>query len=392
MLPKKLQKKLEERKTNNSLRELRAQSDLIDFSSNDYLGFSKSKAIYKRAATLLKEHDLRCNGATGSRLLTGNHALYRKAEEFIANFHESEAALIYNSGYDANVGFFSSVPQRDDLILFDELCHASIRDGIRMSAAKAFKFKHNDLQQLQQLLAQQGSKEKTGLNQREIYVVTESIFSMDGDAPDLNALVSCCNEYDCKLILDEAHAVGVCGENGAGLVQQLQLSQAVFARIITFGKALGCHGAAVLCNSHLKSYLVNFSRSFIYSTALPPHSVATILAAYEALKTSKAHTNLQQVLGLFRSKLNENGLSPYFIESSAAIHSCVIQGNEQVKQIALQLQNDGFDIKPIMSPTVPKGQERLRICLHSYTTESELNALFKALKSALKNLAPIQLD
>ena len=143
MLPKKLQKKLEERKTNNSLRELRAQSDLIDFSSNDYLGFSKSEVIYKRAATLLKEHALRCNGATGSRLLTGNHALYRKAEEFIANFHESEAALIYNSGYDANVGFFSSVPQRDDLILFDELCHASIRDGIRMSAAKAFKFKHN---------------------------------------------------------------------------------------------------------------------------------------------------------------------------------------------------------------------------------------------------------
>ena len=146
--PKKLQDKIESRKANNALRQLGVQNNLIDFSSNDYLGFSKSESILNKANQLLKSQDIIQNGATGSRLLSGNHALYDLIEQQLSKFHNSESALIFNSGYDANIGFFSSVPQRGDVILYDEFIHASIRDGIKMSNAKAFKFKHNDLDDL----------------------------------------------------------------------------------------------------------------------------------------------------------------------------------------------------------------------------------------------------
>lgn len=373
--PKKLANKLQQRETENALRELGKPSLLVDFSSNDYLGFSKSEAIFKKTHDYLVGHNIIQNGATGSRLLSGNHPLYHLVESVLCEYHNTEASLILNSGYDANIGFFSSIPQRHDIILYDEYIHASIRDGISISHANAYKFAHNDLSDLDALLKRHS--ETILDSSMTIYVVTESVFSMDGDCPDLETLVQLCLNYHAHLVVDEAHAVGVFGERGKGLVQQLNLERQVFARIVTFGKALGCHGAAVLGSNQLKTYLVNFARSFIYTTALPPHTLATIDSAYQELSQSNNIEKLHQNIQFFKSEIKRLQLEDVFITSYSAIHCGVISGNERVKKIASEIQKNGFAIKPILSPTVPKGQERLRFCLHSYNSEQEISKVLQ---------------
>lgn len=367
--PKKLQQKLQHRKESNSLRSLKHQSNLIDFSSNDYLGFAKSEVIFEATHQFLIAKNSKVNGATGSRLLSGNHILYSELENFLAKFHNTESALVFNSGYDANLGFFSSVPSRNDLILYDEFIHASIRDGIQLSKAQSYKFKHNDTQHLEELLLRFKGK--------EIYVVTESVFSMDGDTPNLAKMCEIIKKHKAFFIVDEAHALGVFGNSGAGLIQQLNLENEVFARIITFGKALGCHGAVILGSKQLTQYLVNFSRSFIYTTGLPPHSIATIKTAYQFLKTEeikKLHKNIH----FFISEVNRLKLN--FIESCSAIHCCIISGNKKTKSVAEKLQQNGFDVKAILSPTVSEGKERLRFCMHSYNSFSEITKVLELLK------------
>ncbi len=373
MFPKKLQQKLNDRNDDNSLRELGTFNNLIDFSSNDYLGFSKSKNIYTKAHDFLIDNEVEQNGATGSRLLSGSHKLYSVLENTLSAFHNSDSALVYNSGYDANLGIFSSVPQRGDVILYDEHIHASIRDGITMSNAKSYKFKHNDLKDLDAIL-------KRVQNDSEIYIATESVFSMDGDSPDLVALVNLCKAYNAYLIVDEAHAVGIFGKNGKGLIQELGLEKQIFARIITFGKAMGCHGASILGSKQLKDYLVNFSRSFIYTTALSPHSIATILFAYEELLVTKTIKKLRQNILFFKAEINKLKLQDYFINSDSSIQCCIISGNDKVKAIAQRFQQKGFDVKAILSPTVPKEQERLRFCLHAYNSEKEITAILTLLE------------
>ena len=375
-LPEILSNKLNVRLQNNALRKLPQETDLVDFASNDYLGFSNSKLIFDTTHQYLLEHNQIQNGATGSRLLSGNHSIYKTAEDYITQFHQAQSALIFNSGYDANVGFFSAVPQKGDLILYDELCHASIRDGIQLSNAKAYKFQHNDLEDLERLLVR--NSEKT------IYIVTESVFSMDGDTPNLEELVQLAEKHDAYMVVDEAHALGVLGDNGEGLVQSLHLQDTVFARIMTFGKGLGCHGAAILGSQELKSYLVNFARSFIYTTGLSPHSVATILMAYQQLeKATYSQQQLKNNIAHFNQEKNRLSLKPLFVFSKSAIQSAIIPGNERVKSIAHQLQSKGFDVKPILSPTVPEGQERLRFCLHSYNSENEITQLVQLLSNCI---------
>lgn len=372
MLPRKLQDKIAKRIEENALRSLGGISDLVDFSSNDYLGFSTSESIYKHALETVKDAALEVNGATGSRLLSGNHALYETAETIISNFHNTESALIFNSGYSANIGFFSCVPQRGDIIFYDELCHASIREGVQLSPANAYKFTHNDLHAIEKLLS---VRAQSRTKNQEIYLVTESVFSMDGDQPNLKAMATICENYKCNLVVDEAHAVGVVGK-GCGVVQELGIEDKVFARIVTFGKALGCHGAAILGSSDLKKYLINFARSFIYTTGLPPQSVATILAAYHKLEIgSEELKQLKSNIALLRLYMKQSELDGNFIPSDSAIHSCLIPGNDRVKEVSKLLAEKGFDVKPILSPTVPKGQERLRICVHSYNTEEEITRL-----------------
>ena len=380
--PKNLQLKLQHRKQNFALRKLSLQSDLIDFSSNDYLGFSKLECIFDKTHSFLLDNDMKQNGATGSRLLTGNHKIYVETETFIANFHQSESALIFNSGYDANVGFFGCVPQRNDIILFDELSHASIRDGILMSNAKSFKFIHNDLEGLEQLI------QRFQADGVEIYIVTESVFSMDGDTPELENMVALSQKYNCNIVVDEAHALGVFGEKGQGLIQNLQLQDKIFARIITFGKALGCHGAAVLGSIDLKNYLINFARSFVYTTGLSPHSIATILIAYKELdKNSTAKNELRMNIDFFNQQKNILSIKPLFVRSYSAIQSAIFPGNENVKTIAFDLQKKGFNVKAIVSPTVPEGQERLRICLHNYNSQKEISDLLQLLSNYVFNFS-----
>jgi 8-amino-7-oxononanoate synthase len=372
--PKSLSNKLEQRIQTHSLRSLTETNSRIDFSSNDYLGLSKSEAVFNETHQYLIDNNVIQNGATGSRLLSGNHKLYQETENYIARFHKSESALIFNSGYDANLGFFSSVPQKGDLILYDELCHASIRDGIQLSNAKAYKFNHNDFEDLEKLILR---------NQNTvIYIVTESVFSMDGDTPNLEELVEVSEKYNCYLVVDEAHALGVFGEKGEGLVQYLNLQNQVFARIMTFGKGLGCHGAAVLGSPELRDYLVNFSRSFIYTTGLSPHSVATILMAYHYLDEEKQNLELlRENIIHFNQEKNVLGLKQLFVRSKSAIQSAIIPGNENVKSIARKLQGKGFDVKAILSPTVPEGQERLRFCLHSYNSKEEISEVLALLST-----------
>tara|TARA_R100001369_G_scaffold29172_4_gene52653 strand:+ start:142411 stop:143571 length:1161 start_codon:yes stop_codon:yes gene_type:complete len=382
--PLKLEKSLQNRKDQNAFRTLGTINSGIDFSTNDYLGFAKNPTIYKNTQSLLDSEDMILNGATGSRLLSGNHKLYPLAEKLISNFHASEAALIFNSGYDANIGFFSAVPQRGDVIFYDELVHASIRDGITMSHARSFKFKHNDLGDLKKKMVNCTSEKDS-----EIYLVTESVFSMDGDSPDIKEFVAFTQEHKYRLVIDEAHALGVFGENGIGLVQQFGIEKEVFARIITFGKALGCHGAVILGSELLKHYLVNFCRSFIYTTALPPHSVANIISAYQALLNLESQQNsseiqkLQENIRFFNAQLKENLLQDKFIYSNSAIHCCIISGNNKVKEVALHIQNKGFYVKPILSPTVISGSERLRICLHSYNNIDQIKELIELLRRLL---------
>ena len=380
-IPKSIAIKLEQREQNNSLRKLSLPNNLVDFASNDYLGFSKSESIFKETHSYLIDNNIIENGATGSRLLSGNHLVYQEAENYIAKFHHSESALIFNSGYDANVGFFSAVPQRNDVILFDELAHASIRDGIQLSNAKSYKFQHNDFEDLERIILKLSTDNQQLLT---IFVVTESVFSMDGDTPNLEKLVQICEKHNCYLVVDEAHALGVFGDHGEGLVQMLGLQDSVFARIMTFGKGLGCHGAAILGSQKLIDYLVNFARSFIYSTGLSPHSIATILIAYQHLETQKeALQKLRENVIHFNQEKKQLGLNPLFVRSKSAIQSAIIPGNQKVKNSASQLQEKGFDVKAILSPTVPEGQERLRFCLHSYNSKEEISEVLQLLASIL---------
>lgn len=364
------------RNQQNALRSLPLENQLIDFSSNDYLGFAQSETLFNTVHDYLTANNIKRNGATGSRLISGNHALYAKAEATIAAFHQAESALLFNSGYDANVGFFSCVPQRTDVILYDELIHASIRDGIQMSLAKSYKFEHNDTEHLEQRLQQA----QTEYPKATVFVVTESVFSMDGDCPNLEEMVQVTQKYAAYLVVDEAHALGVFGKNGEGLVQSLGLQEQVFARIMTYGKGLGCHGAAILGSEQLKSYLINFARSFIYTTGLSPHSVATIAVAYGFLQPETLHL-LQENIRHFNQEKVRLGLKPLFVYSKSAIQCAIIPGNETVKSIAKQLQENNFDVKPIMAPTVPENQERLRFCLHSYNTPDEISEVLSLLRT-----------
>lgn len=350
---------LEERKRKGLFRSLKYNYPKTDFSSNDYLGFSKEGLIEEKLQAL----QIKGSGSTGSRLISGNSQLTEELENSIAKFHSAEAALIFNSGYDANVGLVSSIPTKRDLVLYDELVHASIHDGVRLSFAKSYKIRHNDVDHLKRMIERNLPVVDT------IYVVVESVYSMDGDCAPLKEIVKLCDNKNVFLIVDEAHAIGVYGTNGRGLCNELGLEEKIFARVYTYGKAMGCHGAAVVGNETLRNYLINFARSFIYTTALPPHSLVSIEAAYELLLEGKLQEQLRENINYF------NSLTEDFIPSTSAIHCKLFPGNHNVDIIEAQFEKKDMFVKGIKSPTVKEGAERIRVCLHAFNTKEEIKNL-----------------
>ncbi len=354
-----IEKKLEERRQAGIYRSLKITGGMVDFCSNDYLGFARSPILKNKIDEEINRNEHALNGSTGSRLLSGNSAYAEDLEKSIAALHGSDAGLIFNSGYDANVGLFSCLPQRGDTIITDELIHASIIDGARLSYANRYTFKHNDLISLEGKL-----KHATG----NCFVAIESVYSMDGDTPPIDEILKLTEKYNAHLIVDEAHAVGL---YRFGIITP-ELSLRIFARIVTFGKALGCHGAIVLGSSLLKNYLINFARSFVYTTAQSFHQLAAIKMSYELMQEASAEiTSLKNNISLFKQKIVPNDVYP-LINSDSAIQCLVLSSNEKAKEVALNLQNSGLDVRAILSPTVPKGSERIRICLHSFNAESDI--------------------
>ena len=367
-LSERLNEELEARKLSDAFRSLKLVQGKVDFSSNDYLGFARDSDLHK--LILSEINNLRKFGSTGSRLLTGNHSLTEQLEREIALFHDAESALFFNSGYEANSGLISTITKRNDTIIFDELCHASLREGIRLSNATSWSFKHNDLTDLE-LKLQKAEGEK--------FIVVESVYSMDGDICPLKEIVFFAEKYKANLILDEAHATGVIGNKGEGLAQYLNLHKKVFARVHTCGKAIGNNGAFIFGSATLRDYLINFCRPFIYTTAPNLMQVIAVREAYRKLEQSQdLLIQLQENCSYFKNQIKKHPQIK-LLPSDSAIFSVLIPGNADVKLASVYLSNANQDVRPILSPTVKEGEERLRICMHSFNTKLEIERLIKLL-------------
>ena len=374
----KLQQALNKRIETDIYRQLKTDVASVDFCSNDYLSFARSENIIQQVQERMKMLRAR-NGSTGSRSISGNTLYAEELEKYLAHFHNVESALLFNSGYDANLGLFSSIARREDFLITDELIHASIIDGCRLSYATRLRFAHNDITDLESKLRRARDTQTT--RDAAVYVAVESVYSMDGDIAPLPGIVDLCKKYGAALIVDEAHATGVFGEQGRGLVNEYGLEKEVFARVHTFGKAIGTHGAIVAGPGILRNYLINFARSFIFTTALPLHSLVTIRCAYKQLQDYNSQY-LHELISLFKEDFHTpEGI--YLIESPSPVQSLVIPGSTQAKSVAAQLQAMGFDTRAIVSPSVPVGKERLRISLHMHNTKDEIIALKKSIQQIL---------
>lgn len=363
-IEQRLQILLNRQKATGNWRSLQYKEHLIDFCSNDYLSLARLPWETSEAEMPYKA------GSTGSRLLSGHYPLLEKLENLLQDFHRAEAALVLNSGYSANLSLLSCIPRRSDVILYDSLIHASMHDGLRLSAATAIPFLHNNLEDLIKLLQEHQGK--------TIFVLVESIYSMDGDEAPLLELVDLCQHYQANLIVDEAHSTGCYGTYGEGLCCSLGIEQQVFARIYTFGKAIGAYGAAILGSVTLRDFLINYARPFIYTTAPSPHSIQRVLWAYQQLQQQGAQwiEELNMRIQFFRNHIPPSKAA---LPSTSAIQSILVPGNEAVVNYSLLLEQQGFDVRPIRRPTVAAGSERLRICLHRHNSLATIEALLLAL-------------
>ncbi len=362
--------KLRKRQWKKTYRTLPKDEGRIDFSSNDYLGFATDGLLENIRPT---EQPL--SGSKASRLIAGNTLYHENLEKTIATFHRAECGLLFNSGYDANVGLVGCIAQEGDTIIYDELCHASIHDGLKLSRGNPIPFLHNDLADLALKL-----KEAQG----NIFLITEGLFSMDGDFSPLKKIVELCQNWNVGIIIDEAHSTGIVGEQGRGWVSHLGLEEQILARVHTFGKAMGCHGAIVLGSDTLRNYLINYARSFIFTTAMPLHSVQYIKKAYDVLLETNRIEQLNDNILLFTSSLNQRA-KHLFLPSSSPIQSLVLADASLTREIAHQLQSEGFDVKPIVAPTVPKEKERIRICIHAFNQKDHIIGLTTTINTILEN-------
>ncbi len=374
-----LEEVLDKRKEQSLYRYLQVNDNLVDFCSNDYLSFARSPVIREAISRASNANEL--TGSTGSRSISGNTTYAEELESMLARFHNAEAGLLFNSGYDANMGLFSCIARKEDILISDELIHASIIDGSRLSYAGRLRFAHNDTGDLEKKLQHVHSRSATPAG--NIFVAVESVYSMDGDIAPLTEIAAVCKKYGANLIVDEAHATGVFGRQGRGLVDHYGLEDDVFARVHTFGKAIGAHGAIVVGSDALRNYLINFARSFIFTTALPVHSLIAIRCAYEQLMSDSFTSDyIHKLITYFKRDFQTSG-DVFLIESMSPIQSLVIPGNQRARDISKQLQSRGFDVRAILSPSVPVGKERLRISLHMHNTMDDVGGLKQSLNELL---------
>ena len=371
VIPRGVQKALEERKRACAERSLVLRGDGIDLCSNDYLGISRALAAFAPVQDGTRAR----LGATGSRLVSGTTEVHESLEGELAAFHETPTALIFGSGYEANIGLLGSLGSRHDTIIYDELVHASMRDGIRLSNARSYSFRHNDVEDLVR---------KISASRGDCFVAVESIYSMDGDRAPLQALCEVCERAGAFLIVDEAHGTGVCGPKGTGVVQELGLAQRVYARIHTFGKALGYRGAVVVGPRDLRDYLINFARSFIYSTAPDLVTLEYIRHAYGLMQKAESERVALNVVIEETRAMREEFPRLSFLDSSSPIQGVVIPSNEAVLAAESALIDAGYFVRGIRSPTVPKGSERMRICLHSYNTSAQVRGALEVLSKVMQ--------
>ncbi|MDP2938086.1 MAG: 8-amino-7-oxononanoate synthase [Candidatus Omnitrophota bacterium] len=340
------------------------KKEYIDFSSNDYLGLSGHPELIKAAKSAMDKFG---TAACASRLMSGDLEIHHQLEEKVAQFKNKEAALVFNSGYQANIGIISALYAKGDCIFSDRLNHASIVDGILLSGAHFFRFQHNDAGYLDSLLQKQRSKFNKAL------IITESIFSMDGDRAPLEDLVSLKEKYDCSIMVDEAHAAGIFGRNGSGIVEQEGLEKEIDLIMGTFSKALGGFGAYLATSKRIVEYLINTSRSFIYSTALPPAIIACNLASIKLIKEEPyRRVKLLEAAQYFRDALKAQGFE---VRGDSQIVPLIIGDNIRTIEFANRLQEKGCWVLPIRTPTVPLGEARLRFSLSFYHNREILGNL-----------------
>ena len=421
-----MKEKLDFRRQEGSLRLPMSTNELVscnsstlDFSSNDYLGLAHDKMqqdLVEESYKRWKKRSISTLGATGSRLLSGDSLFCRELENCLAKIHNRPAAMIFNSGYDANLSVLSSLLLKEDVVLLDELCHNSLIMGIKMSRCREYNtFQHNDMLDLRKQLEQLVCKGK-------VMIVVESVYSMDGDVAPLREILDIAYNFGFEVVVDEAHGLGSFGRTnvidlsvdrqpfgqstevsnllgGTGVLAALELEAhpSLLCSIFTYGKAAGCHGAVVCGSTTLRDYLWNYARPFIYSTALPLHSLISIQSSYESMigplgqvRRSCTFANVR----LFRETLlsalpsrNKVSLWP----SPSPIQALVLPGNDNCVKFCRHLYNIyGIRLYPIRAPTVPKGKERVRIILHAHNSEEEVLKLAKVLLLTLWEMGLVE--
>lgn len=336
---------------------------LLNLSSNNYLNFADNKKITQEFLDFAgNKYSF---GSASARLLTGTLPVYKELEELLSNLYNKDATLLYNSGYHANVGISSAINQKGDVIFSDKLNHASIIDGMRLSDGKFFRFPHNNMETLEKLL------ERERKNYKNAFIITESVFSMDGDIEDLKRIIKLKKKYNCIMIIDEAHAFGVFGEKGLGVAEELGIIDDVDLIVGTFGKSVGSMGAFVTGSKTMINFLINKSRSFIFSTALPPINIAFTKWIIEN-KFPKTKAKRKNMLSIAKKMGSDSHIIPV-----------VIGENKDTVDLCEVLFHNGYFTLPIRPPTVPVGTSRLRLSLTTDIQEKDLTVLKEKINEVL---------
>ena len=383
----------------------------IDFSSNDYLGLAQSLTQAKRVEELFDaEHQQKLLGATGSRLLSGDSPVFHQLEAYLARLHEKPAALLCNSGYDANLSLVSSLPC--DVILYDEYAHNSLHMAMRFWQTRdetrrtMMVFGHNSTRDLQAKLRRQVQQQQQNTTTPTVVVIVESVYSMDGDCAPLAEILDHAASYGARVVVDEAHGLGISGPTGLLSALGLHQHPALLSAVYTFGKAAGCHGAVITGSHTLRAYLTNFGYPFIYSTAMPLHSLCTIRASYETMTGARGdalRAHLVGLIELFQTEMTQQILSHHWqqqwntsndvslIPSTTAIQALVVPGNQRCSAFCQTLwhrSHHRIRLFPIRSPTVPAGMERVRIVLHAHNSIEQVRELIQLVCVCLREHPP----